>query len=312
MPRSVVIGPNRNIVPKPGEITRLRCPRQPMEMMIRSAIDAKFRDLREDDPMDLGLTDKIAWVPAASQGLGAAIARELAQEGVRVIISARRKDVLQDVADSITTDTGAQVTAMVCDATSTEAVDGLVDQVESTIGPIDILINNSGAPGAGAFNELDDAAWFAALDIKLMAQVRQARAVFERMVARGSGRILNIVGTHARFVHGYAAAPGVVNAGLLNLTKAMAQNGAAANILVNALSPGPIATERHVYLAEMKAKDEGISIEDARASLVDETLLKRFGTPEEVSAPVVFLVSGRASFITGAYIEVDGGQLRVV
>ena len=262
--------------------------------------------------MDLGLTDKIAWVPAASQGLGAAIARELAQEGARVVISARREDVLRQVADSIAADTGAEVTPMVCDGTSTVAVDRLVEAVESTIGPIDILINNSGAPGAGSFTELDDDAWRAALDVKLMAQVRQARAVIGRMIARKGGRILNIVGTHARFVHAYAVAPGVVNAGLLNMTKALAQDGAPANVLVNALSPGPIWTERHVYLVEMKAREDGISIDEAKAILVDETLLKRFGTSEEVAAPVVFLVSERASFITGAYIEVDGGQLRVV
>jgi 3-oxoacyl-[acyl-carrier protein] reductase len=271
-----------------------------------------FEQRKEDESMELGLTDKIAWVPSASQGLGAAIARELAREGARVVISARREEVLQSVAESITADTGASVTPMVCDNTSTEAVNRVVEGIEAQIGPLDILINNSGAPGAGSFTELDDDAWKTAIDVKLMAQIRQARAVFDGMVARGSGRILNIVGTHARFVHSYAVAAGVVNAGLLNMTKALAQDGAPANVLVNALSPGPIATERHVYLAEMKAKDEGIPIEEARAALVDETLLKRFGTSEEIAAPVVFLVSSRASFITGAYLEVDGGQLRVV
>ena len=101
-----------------------------------------------------------------------------------------------------------------------------------------------------------------------------------------------------------------MNAALLNLTKALAEEGASSNVLVNAINPGPILTERMEYLTNMKARELGVSYEEARAHLVAETMLKRFGTPQDIAAAVTFLVSKRAGFITGTYVNVDGGQIR--
>jgi 3-oxoacyl-[acyl-carrier protein] reductase len=130
------------------------------------------------------------------------------------------------------------------------------------------------------------------------------------MVQRGGGRIVNMAGTHGLLAHSYAITAGVVNAALLNLTKALAEEGASSNVLVNAINPGPILTERMEYLTNMKARELGVSYEEARAHLVAETMLKRFGTPQDIAAAVTFLVSKRAGFITGTYVNVDGGQIR--
>jgi 3-oxoacyl-[acyl-carrier protein] reductase len=260
--------------------------------------------------MDLGLTDQVVLVTAAGRGLGLAIAQELAQEGARIVLSARNAENLAIAASRIATSTGTDIIGIAADGTRTEDVDRLVQTAEERLGPIDILINNSGGPSTADFATLSDADWRAALEVKLMAQIRCARAVFPRMVKRGGGRIVNFAGTHGLLAHAYAITAGVVNAGILNLTKALAEQGAASNVLVNAINPGPILTERMDYLTEMKAKELGVSYDEAREQLVSETLLKRFGTPQEIAATVAFLVSKRASFITGTYINVDGGQIR--
>ena len=207
--------------------------------------------------MDLGIRDKVALVTAASRGIGAATAHELAAEGARVIVSARNMDTLKPLADKIASDTGTSVTPIVSDNTDLESVERLVEETESREGPIEILVNNSSGPETARFGELDDGDWQRALDVKFMAQVRQARAVFDRMVERGGGRIINVVGTHARFAHAFAITAGVVNSALLSLTKALAEEGAPANVLVNAVNPGPIETERMRYMSEAKAEIRG-------------------------------------------------------
>jgi 3-oxoacyl-[acyl-carrier protein] reductase len=260
--------------------------------------------------MDLGLKGQVALVTAGGRGLGLAIAEELAQEGARIVLSARNAENLVRVTSSIADKTGAEIIGIAADGTRTEDVDRLVQQTEDRLGPIEILVNNSAGPAAADFMTLSDDDWRAAIDVKLMAQIRCARAVFPRMVKRGRGRIVNFAGTHGLLAHSYAITAGVVNAALLNLTKALAEQGASNNVLVNAINPGPILTERMNYLTEIKAKELGVTYEDARAYLVSETLLKRFGTPQEIAATVVFLVSRRAGYITGTYINVDGGQVR--
>ena len=260
--------------------------------------------------MDLGLNGQVALVTASGRGLGLAIAQELAQKGCELFWCRGVQQILAHVTSSIIAKTGAEIVGLTYDGTRTEDVDRLVQQAEDQLGPIDILVNNSGGPETASFASLSDNDWRNAIDVKLMAQIRCARAVFPRMVQRGGGRIVNMAGTHGLLAHSYAIMAGVVNAALLNLTKALAEEGASSNVLVNAINPGPILTERMEYLTNMKARELGVSYEEARAHLVAETMLKRFGTPQDIAAAVTFLVSKRAGFITGTYVNVDGGQIR--
>lgn len=263
--------------------------------------------------MDLGLDGKTAVVTAASGGLGAAIAEALAAEGARVVVSARNADRLARVAAGIAARTGGEVRAVPADVTDARAVDGLVAEADSRHGGIDVLVANSGGAATAPFAEMTDDGWRAAMEVKVLAQIRLAREAFKRMTARGAGgRIVFVAGTHGRQPHAHAVTAGFCNAALQNVSKALAEEGGPHGILANVVNPGPFATERMVYLAERKAEEDGTGYDDAVAALTAETVLKRYGRPEELAAFVAFLASAQASYATGAMFDIDGGQVKAL
>lgn len=258
--------------------------------------------------MDMGLDGKVALVTAASKGIGRAIARELAAEGANVAIASRRDDALKAAAGAIREETGRDVAAYAANLLDDAEVRKLVDVVEKELGPIDVLVNSSAGPPTKPFEKLSDADWREALDVKFMAQMRPSREVFPRMKERDGGRIINIIGSHGRYPHAYAITAGVVNAALLNLTKALAEEGAPHNVLVNAINPGLTDTERVAYLANLKAETQGITYDEAVAEMCRDTLLKRLAAPMEIASMAVLMASSRGGFITGSMIDVDGGM----
>lgn len=257
--------------------------------------------------MDLGLDGKIALVTAASRGIGRAVALELAAEGANVAIAARNADTLGEGAQAIREATGRDVATYEVDLLNDGDVRRLADEVERDLGPLDILVNSSAGPRTKAFEELSDGDWMSALDTKFLAQVRPSREIFPRMKARGSGRIVNIVGSNGKFPQRYAMTVGVVNAALLNLTKALAEEGAPHNVLVNAISPSLTRTDRITYLAQLKMEEFGVSFDEAVQVLVSGQQIKRLGEPFEIASMIALVVSARGGFITGSLIDVDGG-----
>ena len=262
--------------------------------------------------MDLGLKDRVAIVPAGSGGLGLAVASELASSNARLAICGRDMARLDRAAADLRQRGAAEVLTVRADCTNAAETECLVRETETRFGRVDILVANSPGPVAKPFETLTDADWRAVLDTKVVSQARQARLVWPGMLRRGWGRIIFLAGTHGRQPHAYALTAGVANAALLSLAKGLAEAGGPHGILVTAVNPGPMETDRMRYLIDRKSSEEGISAAEARAILSRETLLGRFGDPKEVGAAVAFLASERASFITGVYLDVDGGQTKAL
>lgn len=260
--------------------------------------------------MELGLRGKAALVTGASQGIGQAIALGLAEEGVHLAICARGREALEKTAQEMQAATGSLVIAIPADMSRREDITMFVNRAAEALGRIDILVNVAGASAFGSFLSLPDEAWASAMELKYLGYVRCAREVIPFMLRQGGGRIINVVGTGGHEAVATHLAGGCANAALLLFTKGLAQEMAQHNILVNAVSPGRVATQRLEKLIRAWAANRGCSYEEALQSMVAEVPLRRWAQPREIADMVVFLASERASFVTGSLIVVDGGKTR--
>ena len=260
--------------------------------------------------MDLELRDKVACVVGASSGLGLAVAHLLAAEGARVAIVARRPDPLKAAAERIHQGTGAEVLSITADVTLPIACQRAVDATAAHFGGLDILIANAGGPPAGAFTELRDEQWQQAVNLNLMSSVRLARAAIPHLKQRGGGRIIVIASLSARQPLPNLILSNSIRAGVLGLTKSLANELAPFNILVNAVCPGWTQTERVQYLVDDRARRQNMTAEQAVAAIVKDISPRPQAQTGQFPAPGVFLASARASFITGIALQIDGGQIR--
>lgn len=249
--------------------------------------------------MDLGLKGKSAIVTGGSGGIGKAVAHGLAAEGVKVAIAARRLPELQQAAKQIEAKTGSPVVPIQADCTKRDEIRKLVSETLAHFGKIDILVNSIGAAKAGPFLELSERDWSDSLSLKLFGQIYAAQEVFPHMQKQRWGRIINVIGTHAYFPEAHAMPAGVANAALMNFTKALAELSGPHGVLVNGVNPGTVRTARLEYLM-----DQGVTYDMSRITL------GRVAEPEEIASVVVFLASERSSYICGASINVDGGQIK--
>ena len=192
--------------------------------------------------MDLGLKGQTALVTGGSKGIGKAVARGLAQEGVRVAICARSKASLEEAARELSGATGAEVFAVAGDLTRPDDVQRIVDATIARFGRIDVLVNNAGAAPGGEILDLTEEDWQNALHLKFMGYVLCIKAVIPHMQRQGGGRIVNIVGNDGVKPIGIELSPSAANAADLAMTVALAEQYGRHNILVNAINPGPVAT----------------------------------------------------------------------
>jgi 3-oxoacyl-[acyl-carrier protein] reductase len=262
--------------------------------------------------MDLGLEGKVAIVTGASKGIGKAIAQELAQEGVHVILCARGQALLEEVALAIRQQTDTQVLAVPADLSNLEGVQTLVRRTREHFSTVDILVNNAGAIRSGSLLSKPDEDWLTDWSLKVFGYIRLAREVFPIMQEKGGGRIINIIGTAGRQPNANYLAGGGANAALMNMTKALADEGAPHNILVNAINPGPIRTERWDSLMSQMSMAQGRTSQEVAAAWLQGNPLQRPGEPHEVAGLAVFLASDRASYINGVIVPIDGGAIRCI
>lgn len=260
--------------------------------------------------MDLGLRDKVALVAASSQGLGLAVAEELAAEGAKLIMCARGAETLRDACESVAAKFGADVLGIPGDLSATEDIRRIVAAGVEKFGRIDILITNSGGPPAGRFDTISDEDWDAAVKGLLMSVIEMTRLVLPGMKERRWGRILNVTSIAAKQPVDDLLLSNSIRAAVTGFAKTLAGDVAEHDVTVNNILPGYTATERVVDLARTLAAGEGTTPEEIRSRWESEIPMRRLGEPREFAALAAFLVSERAAYITGSSIAVDGGWIR--
>lgn len=259
--------------------------------------------------MDLGINGRVAMVAAASKGLGRAVAEALGREGCRLSICSRSTDNLDEARHTIE-GAGGEVLAVACDVSNPADLERWVEATTATFGKVDILVTNTGGPPAARFMQLTEEQWRSGVESTLMNVVRLSRLVIPDMQSRKWGRIVNITSLVAKQPLELLTISSTLRAGLSGLTKTLSDQVAKDNILVNAVLPGHILTDRQVHLNEIRSKEQGISVEDYAKKVEESIPMARFGRPEEIGDAVTFLCSERASYITGVSMQVDGGIIR--
>lgn len=250
---------------------------------------------------ELGLKGKVAIITGGSDGLGRATAYRLASEGCHVVICARRNDHLQSVADNIINETGAKVKPIQADVSKASDIQKLVTETCKTFGGIDVLINNAGQSAAAGLEEVSDEVWQADIDLKVMAAVRACRLVVPIMRERGGGSIVNATIIGGKAPPAKALPTTVTRAAGINLTKSLAHEYAQSNIRINTICIGLLKSEQWVR----RCDDNDLN--SFYEKLAKPIPLGRVGEAEEYADLATFLVSDRATYITGTAINIDGG-----
>ena len=262
--------------------------------------------------MDLRLRDRVAIVGGASQGIGYEIARTLAQEGARVVMTARREPALQEAAARIRAETGGVVLPVQADVRRADDTARVVDTVVRELGTVHVLVNNDGAPPIGRIGEFDDTAWAKAVEQNLMSVVRMVRLVVPLMRAAGGGSIVNITGLSViQPMVGFGLSVATW-AGVIGLAKTLSLELAGDAITINTICPGYINTSRLEKVFRKEADSRGQDFGDFIRQLTADIPVGRLGTTDDVATLVALLASPRASYITGTTIQIDGGQRRSV
>lgn len=263
--------------------------------------------------METGLKDRSAVISGGSKGIGKAIARALAAEGVNVALIARTETDVAAAAEEISKETGVVALGVACDITDTPSLRAGVARIRRhpAFETVNIVVNNAAGPITRLDRQIEwaDDEWLAAIDVKTVGALRIVREFLPLIAQDGSGRVINVAGVSGTSVWNPALLHGLNNAAILHMTGFLAADLAPSRITVNAIVPGIVGTEFRQTWAEQLGEQQGTSGEEALVELcrAKGILLGRWAEMSEVADLAVFLASDRAGYITGAKIPVDGG-----
>lgn len=260
--------------------------------------------------MDLGLRGKVALVAASSQGMGRATAMALAQEGAKVAMCARNQARLDAAAAAIRKETGAEVLAVRADMARASDILGFVEAATKSFGGPDLLVANAGGPPTGRFEALTEEQWSLAYELTFQGTTRLIRACLPSMRSRAGGAIVAITSISVKQPVDNLLLSNAMRAAVVGLVKTLSREFGPDGIRVNAVAPGWIATDRLKEFARIRAERDGKTLESTMEEDATEVPLGRIGKPEEVADLIVFLLSDRASYLTGNVIQIDGGLYR--
>ena len=260
--------------------------------------------------MDLGLTGKIIVVTGASKGIGFACAEAFAREGARVVLVSRSRANLDAALARLRVE--PPPVSIAANLVHVEEAERMVSDVEATSGPIDVLVNSAGAAKRYPPDELSAQAWHDAMDAKFFSYIHPIDAALKRMVARGRGTIVNIIGSGGKIASPEHLPGGSANAALMLATAGLAAAYGPRGIRINGINPGATLTGRVKEGLEAEARMTGRPEQELLESQQSRIPLRRLGTPEEIARVAVFLASDQASYVTGAIVPMDGGAGAVI
>ena len=260
--------------------------------------------------MDLGIRGKVVLVTAASKGLGYAIAGAMLAEGARVAISSRSEEGIRKAAEQLSQNGLYDVFYSPADLSNPQDVDRLMDQVLNHFGGVDILVCNTGGPKTSDFIDTSYEDWKNGMDMMLFPVLKMTERVIPKMKENKWGRIIYMTSTWVKQPRKSGVISTMARSAISGLSKHLSNELAKDNILVNQVMPGPTWTDRSREITSRLAEQRGVPVEIIKAEIAEEIPLGRYGTAEEIANAVTFLASEKASFITGASLQVDGGQIK--